>query len=687
MYKSLVVLSIITLAMMQGGFAQQTFLTDSNLPILVITTETNPSTNQPYVIVDEPKVPETLILIYRPDGSRNYLTDINNPAFLNYHGKIGIEIRGSTSQLLPKKPYGFTTRQADNVTNNNVSLLGMPSENDWVLNSLAYDSSMIRDYLSYTMAASMGNYAPRVKYVEVIVNGDYVGVYFLTEKSKIDSDRVNLMKLTTADNTSPNITGGYIIKADKLNAGETAAWIMSGYNGSIAFLYDSPKAGEVTPQQGLYIHSVFTSLASKTNPMNASIANGYPSVIDIPSFVDYMIISEIASNVDSYKYSTFFHQDRNGKLRAGPVWDYNLTFGNDLFFWAYDRSHYDVWQFDNGDNTGPKFWRDLFNNTTFKCYMAKRWTALTAPGMPLNYTTIVNLVDQYVLLLAESKNREQLRWGTVGSQATEVAAMKTWLQNRITWISNHIGSSAGCTNVSVPNLVVSKIHYNPKSASGNTSNDLEFIEITNHSNQVVTLTGYYIRELGISYQFPANATLAANQKIYLCSNTAAFTSFYGVTPFGQFSRNLKNSSYHIILSDAFGNTINQVQYSDSAPWPTTPDGNGPYLQLIDLNLDNSLASSWTASSIPLSAENHVMDLLSVNVYPNPGRDLIHFQLSKSQGKEYNLLIYNVYGQEMARYTLQQERLQVDFSHHASGVYFYSIRNDEKTVLNGKIIRQ
>lgn len=84
------------------SFAQQTILSDSNLPIMIISTDIDPNTNNPYEIPDDPKVLATMQLIYRPDGSRNYLTDLSNPSFLNYNGRIGIEIRGSSSQVLEK---------------------------------------------------------------------------------------------------------------------------------------------------------------------------------------------------------------------------------------------------------------------------------------------------------------------------------------------------------------------------------------------------------------------------------------------------------------------------------------------------------------------------------------------------------------------------------------------------------
>ena len=58
-----------------------------------------------------------------------------------------------------------------------------------------------------------------------------------------------------------------------------------------------------------------------------------------------MLLNELASNPDAYQFSSFFHKDRRGKLRAGPIWDFNLTYGNDLFSWGFDRSKHDLWQF------------------------------------------------------------------------------------------------------------------------------------------------------------------------------------------------------------------------------------------------------------------------------------------------------------------------------------------------------
>lgn len=357
-----------------------------------------------------------------------------------------------------------------------------------------------------------------------------------------------------------------------------------------------------------------------------------------------------------------------------------------MFLWGYDRSLYNVWQF-GYENSGARFWKDLFDDTTFKCYLAKRWFELTDVNQTLNYNTIVSKIDEYVTLLSESKLREQERWGTVSEQTTNIVEMKTWIQNRINWMNTNIGTADNCINVTVPNLVISKIHYKPEDNGGYSSKNLEFIEITNNSNQNVNLTGYYIRELGISYQFPENSVIAANQKIYLCSNTTAFEDYYGITSFGQFTRNLSNSSYHIILADAFGNTIDEVHYKDDAPWPESPDGDGPYLELIDLDSDNSLATNWTASSETLSDKDISIINQNILVYPNPTNSLLNFKLNSYKTKLLDFIIYNTLGQSVGNFQLNANNLQIDISYLNNGIYYYSIKNGQEIIMKNKIIKQ
>ncbi len=660
----------------------QTF-TDSNLPIVIITTDLDVN-NQSLEILDDPKILSSMKIIKRPDGSRNYLSDANTTAFLNYNGRIGIEIRGSSSQLLPKKGYGLTTLKADNISNNNVSLMGMPSENDWILNGIAFDPSLIRDYLSYNLSRQLGNYATRTAYCELVINGDYKGLYILQEKIKSSTGRVNILKIATTDNNAPNLTGGYITKADKDTGGDPIAWTMSSYSWGTNFIHELPKPTAVTTQQNSYIYNQFLNLQNTSNTNNINLVTGYPSVIDIPTFIDFMLMNELASNPDGYQFSTFFHKDRLGKLRAGPIWDFNLTYGNDLFSMGFDRSRYNVWQFSDGGNDGPKFWRDLFNNPTYKCYLSKRWNELIQPGQPLNYNSLVQYIDQIVASISEAKVREHQKWATVPNQVAEIDNLKLFLWNRISWMTSNLGSYTGCSNIVIPALVITKINYNPYATTSTESDNLEFVEIQNTETSTVNLTGFYFKELGITYQFPANSSIIAGGSIFLASNSTAFQTKYGIPAFGQFTRNLSNSSQKIVLADGFGNTIDAVEYLDVSPWPLEADGTGSYLELISPLLENDLGSNWIASNnTNLSTNLSTLESSIISIYPNP---VTHFLNIRSIQPMSGIKIFDVSGKLIFDLKQKTKEIQTDWSKYPNGFYFVTIY-DEADFVTKKIIKE
>ena len=657
----------------------QTF-TDSNLPIVVIETDNGAS------IPDEPKVLGTMKIIWHQDGSRNYMSDIDNPEFLNYDGRIGIEKRGYSSQMYSsKKPYGLTTLQDDNVTNNNVSILGMPAENDWILNALAYDQTGIRDVLAYELSNEIGQYASRSRFCEVVLNGDYRGLYVFMEKIKVDKHRVNIEKMDETCNNYPEVTGGYITKADRAD-NDPLAWTMQtylhGWGGYVntEFIHHYPKPSNITRAQNNYIHGVFNNLADVSHSHNTSITTGITSVIDIPSFVDFMIMAEFTSNVDVYHLSTFFHKDRCGKLRAGPIWDYNLAFGYDAFG---NRSRYNVWQFDNNDNVGPKFWKDLFDTDEFRCYLAKRWFELTESGMPLDYDRVCGRIDEIDELIAEAIVRDNQRWHQMEQHDEYVNNMKTWLQQRINWLNSHIGSDQGCSDVDLPPLVISKIHYHPMDWWSIDGDHLEFIEITNNGDEEVDLTGVYFRELGLTYQFPDNSHIAGHEAIWLCSDSLLFSEYYQTTPFGQYMRKLDNKSENLVLVDAWGNIIDQVHYADTLPWPTEADGEGPFLQLKDLDSDNSLAENWTIGD-DLTGVKEVYENQNIVIYPNPTSSKVHVALSV---KPDYCHVVDLMGRDVMEIIPSNTVFDLDLSHLSSGIYIVKVQTCEGGIIWKKVVKQ
>jgi hypothetical protein len=652
--------------------------TDSNLPIVII------NTDQGVDIKDDPRILADMVIIYRGPGLRNYLSDQNNPAYLNYNGRIDIEVRGSSSQISEKKSYGFTTLQSDNVTDNNVSLLGMPKENDWILNGMIFDPALIRDFLSYNLSRQTGEYASGTEYCEVIINGNYRGLYVLEEKIKADDNRVNIIKIDPSDNSFPDVTGGYITKSDKTTGGDPVAWTMLSWFGtSVDFIHELPKPKNVTAAQNDYIKNQFQLLQTTSIAGETSFSEGFPSIIDIPSFINFIIINEIASNADGYMYSTFFHKDRNGKLRAGPVWDFDLTFGNDLFMWGYNRSKTNVWQLSNRENDGARFWKELFDNPAFRCYVSKRWNELTSPGQPLHQTSIESLIDQTIVLISEAVAREYVRWGKTDSYSQRISDIKTFLSLRISWITSNLGSFSDCANVAVPPLVITKINYHPEASPGfPDSEDLEFIEITNTGNQSVDLTGIYFTGTGFVFQFPAGSIANPYSSIMLAGNESDFYSKYGVAPFSRFYRSLSNKGENLVLADAFGNVIDNVSYTDTIPWPDA-DGNGYYLELPDPHLDNNIPYNWVASNEIITSAEEITDSQKPLLYPNPADNKLRI---KSGYPIVSVEIYDISGRRIISVKINSADADLDIDNLSCGVYIIRITTSDK-IYTEKIVKK
>jgi hypothetical protein len=416
---------------------------------------------------------------------------------------------------------------------------------------------------------------------------------------------------------------------------------------------------------------------------DVSPENGFPSVIDIPSFIDYMIINELSANSDAYQYSTYYHKDRNGKLRAGPIWDLDLTFGNDLFLWQLDRSKTNQWQFSNGDNEGARYWRDLFNNPTFKCYLSKRWNELIQPGHPLSLSNIELLIDNTDAMINEALVREDKRWGMVNYTHIERSPIKTWLEQRIQWITANIGSYSGCSNVKIPPLVISKIMYNPDSTGiFPDRKDLEFIEIINTGNESVNLAGIYFRGTGFVYQFPASSLMGPNGKKILAGNKIAFTAKYGIAPSDQFTRNLSDAGESLVLVDAFGNIIDSVSYSNSPPWPDA-DNNGKYLEMVDLLIDNSLASNWMASTNKItSVEDPGIDML-LKLYPSPVKNTLQIE---GESIINTIYLYDIQGYLLQSINVNSSEYTLDMTFRMPGMYFIRINSSGKSIVR-KVIKE
>jgi subtilisin-like proprotein convertase family protein len=436
-------------------------LSSSNLPIVVINTY-----NQN--IPNEPKIYCHMGIIYNGQNNRNYMTD----PFNEYNGRIGIELRGASSQSFPQKSYGLTLVDTNNLEVDS-GLVGMPKEHDWILYAPYDDKTCIRNILTYKLTREMDHYAPRTKLCELVVNGKYEGVYVIMEKIKRDKKRVDIKKLDSTEVTWPGISGGYLLKVDWINGNGGGGWTsnyppMVNPNGQTIYIqYAYPKDVNILPQQASYIHAYVDSFETAlAGPNFQNLSTGFRKYTDVTTWIDYFLMNELSKNVDGYRISSYLYKDSvngmhsGGKLAAGPLWDFNLAWwnadycqGNNVNGWAY--------QFGTscpGDGAQIPFWWDrMLQDSIYARDLKCRWQ--TWRQSVLDTTHIMYLIDSLATFLNESQQRHFARWPILGvytwpnpsplatNYAGEIANLKTWVRDRMSWMDANLPGN--CWNAGV----------------------------------------------------------------------------------------------------------------------------------------------------------------------------------------------------------------------------------------------
>jgi hypothetical protein len=421
-------------------------LTSSNLPIVIINTYGHDVDGTPY---------NTFVawmsIIDNGQSSRNHLSDTPN----SYNGRIKIKLHGSSTLWLPKKSYGITTIDAAQ-QNLDTSIFGFPAEHDWVFKGLYQDKTFLRDELSFKIFNEMGYYSSRSKFFELVVDGDYRGVYQAEEKIKRDSSRVNIAKLKKTDISGDELTGGYIISLDKFQTGDPG-WYSNYYSNSSHdsanyFLYNYPHPDSMLQVQKNYIKNYFNTFENvlSSSSFNDPV-NGYSKYLNTNSFIDNFLINEMSRNVDGYRASTYFYKDKDsrgdGKLHAEPIWDFNIAWdncyyngGNNSWGWQYQQSSH--------NNFVPFWWSQFMSDDTFKNELKCRYQYLR--NNILSFSNLYSHIDSMATYLNESQARNFARWPIMGqyvwpnpspiptSYAGEIGKLKNFIQQRLTWLDANI---------------------------------------------------------------------------------------------------------------------------------------------------------------------------------------------------------------------------------------------------------
>jgi hypothetical protein len=412
----------------------------SDIPIVLIDT-------QGQAIPNEPKLTARMSVIDNGNGARNRLTDVPN----GYGGWIGIEMRGNASQdygvVQGKWSYTLETRNEDG-SNRNVGLLGMPEDNDWILNAEFIDKTLMRDAVAYWMSRSVGRWAPRVRHVELVVNGKYEGVYLLLEKIKPGKNRLDVAEMDSADVAGDSVTGGYIWDVQQADLTD----VVFGNNGNQRVL-KYPKPDKVRPEQLAYITRVNDELQDLvTRSYFGDPLTGYRAYIDVSTFVDELIVQEATRNSDAYGWSGFFHKDRMARICAGPVWDFDQSMANSTY---NEGDIVGRWTIEDYDASMPRIWLKLWSDTAFKSQTVDAWFGYR--GGPLRTDRVFAFIDSVAEYLNEAQQRNFQRWPILGvgiwrsvdgfeerdTYQKEVDFMKRYLEEHMEWMDAELSRFSG----------------------------------------------------------------------------------------------------------------------------------------------------------------------------------------------------------------------------------------------------
>ena len=402
----------------------------SNLPIVKISTGGQTIQNEPKILAD-------LQIINHGNGQLNSPTD----SVYEYAGKIAVELQGYTGPWYPKKNYDFDLLDSAGLEVD-TSLLGLPAENDWILKAEYLDPTLMSNAVAYEFARRMGRYAPRTMYCEVFVDGDYQGVFNLTEKVKRSKNRVDIAKLNPQDTLGDELTGGYIIEMN--HNGAPGAWdsqylpINFATNGlPVQYKFVYPRSAEIHPLQGEYIHAFVDSFENSLHEPNfADPVLGYRKWIEESSFMDFMFVNEFSTNYDSYGRSTFLYKEKDtdgGKLNIGPAWDYDRGYCC-VEGWVWELTH-TGWPF-------PDWWSILHTHSVFLQQRHCRWQELREGAWTTD--AFLQMVDSLHLLLGDAAARNFQRWPELGFADFNgnVAARKTNITARLEWMDGQISGES-----------------------------------------------------------------------------------------------------------------------------------------------------------------------------------------------------------------------------------------------------
>lgn len=251
----------------------------------------------------------------KTDWVKNSTIQIANAGEYNtIYEAANVRGRGNTTWDYPKKPYAIKLDKKAEV-------LGMPKHKRWCLLANWMDKTEMRNEIAFEIGRRMSGLAwtPRGKFVDLVFNGRYVGNYYLCEQIKIDSNRVNIDEMSETDISGNELTGGYLLELDTYfdEVNKFRTQIMD-----LPVNFKDPDEDVLQNVQFEYIKDYMNDVELKLKEHVAY--SNIEALLDIDSFIDWWLHQELTLNWEAnHPKSSYMYKMRNGKLFAGPIWDYD----------------------------------------------------------------------------------------------------------------------------------------------------------------------------------------------------------------------------------------------------------------------------------------------------------------------------------------------------------------------------